>query len=144
MDEASILSLGLKNALDALSLSGATVVERKIPSVREGEALPLICVSLLAETMERATAEASHAYDGFFPALVTIIRRSAADVVNAATVREWRKAIRVCAMELNVSGIVIDGSPGYEARPPFNVGLLDKGYDYSPQLFVYRIQLARG
>lgn len=143
MDTASILSLGAKNALTALSLSGATVVERKIPSILDGETPPLICVSLLAETVERATAESSHAYDGFFPVLVAIISKSPAAVTSMGTIRQWRESIRQTMMELNVSGIVIDGSPGYEARPPFNVGMLNKGYDYSPQLFVYRIQLAR-
>lgn len=141
-DDVSGLVVGV---VSALGLTGVTVVARKVPAVREGETPPLVCVSLGEESSEPATADVSEWVFGTYPVYVVIVTKSPGKLADPGTIREWRQAVRRRLLNFyqDLATVPALDDVNYEARPPFNATTLDAGYDYSPMLFLYRLNEPR-
>ena len=70
------LSTAAATLIDALSLPTVSVVERDVPTVMEGETLPLVVVSVTEDRFEPATAHVSLAYFGYYTLSAVIVRRA--------------------------------------------------------------------
>lgn len=130
------IDVGVVALLGTLGLTGATVVSRKVPAVREGETPPVVCVAISEDHDEWETADDATGRAGFYRLTVTIVRRTAGTLADKATVREWRQKIRRKLTE----GPGLAGVPAVDwadslPSPEWEPGLLDDAWDYSTLAF---------
>lgn len=124
----------------ALGTEGITAVDRKVPARREGEELPLTCLVQLAEEAEYLTFEAEAGVETHYPVLVVTIFAGTGKLADGAAVRTVRQTIRRTFMRTG-GGLGLSGVLGadYDPRPPFDSALIDKGYDWTAQLFRFEV-----
>lgn len=136
MAVADDLTAGVVALLGTLGLTGATIRDRKIPAVVEGETPPIICVSVAEVTEEWETADDDAGRAGRYSLNVTIVRRSGGTLTDKTTVRTWRQLIRRrLTQEPGLTGVpAVDWVDALPSRQ-WDAGFLDDGYDYSPLAF---------
>lgn len=144
MAVADDITAGVVAILGTLGLTGATIRDRKIPAVVEGETPPVVCVSVREDHDEWETADDATGRAGFYRLTVTIVRRTGGTLADKSTVRDWRQAIRRKFTELpGLDGVPavdwVDSAPS----PEWDPGLLDKGWDYSSLSFSIKTREAR-
>lgn len=121
-----------KAAVEALALSGATVVKRKTPMRPEGaaNALPEIVVSVGEEgRVEFLTAAHKRKT---YPVAVTIVNRGGTKAGDDPTTRDWREQIEqkleAKATWAGVTGFILARVTN---RAPFDSAALGKDFNYS-------------
>ena len=134
MAVADDITAGEVALIEALSLSGVTVRDRKAPATTGLDTPTLVTVSVEDDSTEFETTDDDTGVSGRYRMTVGIARRNLGDGLSgASTMRTMRQSIRratVARAGLMTTVTAVDWVDVLPT-PQFDAGLLDDGWDYS-------------
>lgn len=133
-----------KSAVEALALSGVTVVKRKTPSVPEGTTAPLPQVVITVG--EEGPTEYLTATTKLktYPLAATIVTAGGVPLADDPTVRAWRQQIEEkLDARATWAGLAGFNEVNITNKLPFDASALAKDFNYSPVVAEVEVLEAR-
>lgn len=134
-----------KSAVQALALSGVTVVKRKTPSLPEGTSagLPQVVISVGEEGRTEYLSATKKLKT--YPVAATIVTAGGQQAADDATVRDWRQRIELkLEARATWTGLAGWNRVVITNKAPFDQATLSKDYNYATVVAEIEVVETRG